>query len=106
MIELTRFTRSGWRSLFGSGSSLIIGGWGISGLYDKVNGHSIFDVVRGQGLVVLHDLAGKDQAELLQGSVAELGRDPLLELKQRKTIFKYFDGRVCFSSEQCRPELN
>ena len=54
-----------------------------------MNSHSVFDVVAGQRLVVLHDLSGEDQAKLLQRSVPELGSDLQLELKEARAIFKY-----------------
>ena len=53
-----------------------------------MNGHSVFDVVAGQRLVVLHDLSGEDQAKLLQRSVPELGSDLQLELKITAAILK------------------
>ncbi len=39
----------------------------------------------GQRLVVLHDLSGEDEAELLQRGAAELGRNLLLELEKKLT---------------------
>ncbi len=52
-------------------------------LDDEVNRHPVLDAVPGKRLVVLHDLAREDQAELLHRG-GELARDLLLELWKMK----------------------
>ena len=59
-----------------------------------MDGHAVLDVVGGEGLRVLHDLAGKDEAEVLQGGVAKLARDGLLELKPGKN--EYYNKFLAF----------
>jgi hypothetical protein len=50
-----------------------------------VHGHAVLHVVAVEGVVVLHDLAREDEAQLLDGWTAELGHDLLLELKPQCT---------------------
>jgi len=55
----------------------LIGRWRLD---DKVDGESIFEVVGLHGLVVLHDLARENQAELLRRRI-EFFCQFLFELK-------------------------
>lgn len=58
---------------------LILCSGGARRLDHQVHRQAVLDVVRVEGLVVLHDLAGEDEAQLI-GLCVELLGDRLLEL--------------------------
>lgn len=63
---------------------LVLCGSGARRLDDQVHRQAVLDVVRVEGLVVLHDLAGEDQAQLI-GLCVELLGDRFLKLPARPT---------------------